>query len=339
MSAKTTPLRCSVKSCVSGGRGTLDASPGHDISLRRAFAYVSSSRVSALAQESLLMKSQGLPWFKCIPRVFREGMIGLTPEERGAYVTVILLIYERGEPIPDDAGWVAAHLAISVRNWTKLRSTLIVKSKIFETVVNGRTSLMDERAAKVISEQNDFRCKLSTNATIARAAKSATKENRTLAGASKAKPSDGLSSIETASKPKSLKIEDKKIPPISSNDEIAPPIGGLTTAKAKRAEKFVPESWQPSPAHFAKAIELGFGPELVHTEEPKFREFEFKNGKTSFDLAFHRWLRTSAERRGSNYGRGSPASTQPSGISRKGGNIVEGLVEAPDTRQRQRWGL
>lgn len=92
-----------------------------------------------------------LPWFKCYPTDFREGMVGLTCEERGAYITVLLLIYERGGSIPDDDAWLAANLWCSLRAWKKIRASLIVKGKLFALNVNGVDSLMNRRAADEIA--------------------------------------------------------------------------------------------------------------------------------------------------------------------------------------------
>jgi uncharacterized protein YdaU (DUF1376 family) len=93
-----------------------------------------------------------LPWFKCYPRDFREGMTGLTCEERGAYVTLLLLMYERGAPIADDDSWVAAQLWCSVRAWKKLRAALIVKGKIYALNYNGADCLMNRRAADELAK-------------------------------------------------------------------------------------------------------------------------------------------------------------------------------------------
>lgn len=93
-----------------------------------------------------------LPWFKCYPRDFREGLAGLTPEERGAYATVLMLIYERGEAIPDDDAWIASHIWASVRVWKKIRASLIVKRRLFPVNLNGVDSLMDERAATELAK-------------------------------------------------------------------------------------------------------------------------------------------------------------------------------------------
>lgn len=93
-----------------------------------------------------------LPWFKCYPRDFREGMLGLTCEERGAYATILLLIYERGAPVADDDSWIAAQLWCSVRAWKKVRAALVVKGKIYAVNYNGVPSLMNARAADELAK-------------------------------------------------------------------------------------------------------------------------------------------------------------------------------------------
>jgi len=85
-----------------------------------------------------------LPWFKFNPRDFLEGSVGLTAEERGVYITVLSLIYARGDAIPDEPRWLAGHCMLSVRAWNKHRAALIVKGKLFATD-DGR--LLNERAA------------------------------------------------------------------------------------------------------------------------------------------------------------------------------------------------
>jgi hypothetical protein len=122
----------------------------------------------------------GLPWFKCEPRRFREGLIGLTPEERGAYTTVIMLIYERVGPIPDEAKWIASHLNVSEKTWGKLRAALIVGGRIREIVVDGRTCLTDDRCEKVLSEQASLRDRFSAGGKQSRKSGASAKENNDL---------------------------------------------------------------------------------------------------------------------------------------------------------------
>lgn len=94
------------------------------------------------------------PWFKCNPRDFREGMVGLTREERGTYATVLLLIYERAGPVPDDdAAWMAGHLWCTVKAWKKDRDSLVAKGKLYRVEVDGRPHLMNQRAAEELAER------------------------------------------------------------------------------------------------------------------------------------------------------------------------------------------
>lgn len=103
----------------------------------------------------------GAPWFKCYPRDFNDGMVGLTLEERGAYVTILNLIYSRGGPIPEDKWWITSQLGCTARTWVKVRAALILKRKLFEVVYNGSPSLMNGRAAHEIAEFSETSRKFS----------------------------------------------------------------------------------------------------------------------------------------------------------------------------------
>ncbi|MDR7257809.1 hypothetical protein J2X47_001989 [Sphingomonas sp. BE270] len=58
------------------------------------------------------------------------GFMSLTLEERGAYQTVLDLIYDRGGPIADNERLLAGYMGCSVRKWRALRDELIAKRKI-----------------------------------------------------------------------------------------------------------------------------------------------------------------------------------------------------------------
>jgi uncharacterized protein YdaU (DUF1376 family) len=93
------------------------------------------------------------PWFKCYPRDFNEGMVGLTLEERGAYITLLNLIYARGGPIPEDPWWITSQLGCTSRMWVKVRASLLVKRKIYALEIEGEPYLMNTRAAEEIAER------------------------------------------------------------------------------------------------------------------------------------------------------------------------------------------
>lgn len=141
----------------------------------------------------------GLPWFKCYPRDFNDGMMGLTMEERGAYVTILNCIYARGGPVHDDPLYFRAMLQCSGKAWSKVRAALIVKGRLFEVNLNGKPCLMDERAAEEIEENLKMRRELSERgARGGRKTQAALKENNDIGQAPALAPlKPGSSDTET----------------------------------------------------------------------------------------------------------------------------------------------
>lgn len=103
----------------------------------------------------------GFGWHPREHRKALDGMLALTLEERGAYNTVLDLIYDREGPIPDDARWLAGWMGVSIRKWSSLRSALIEAGKIFAVNVNGIDCLMNRRAAIELENQTKLSRKLS----------------------------------------------------------------------------------------------------------------------------------------------------------------------------------
>ena len=93
-------------------------------------------------------------WYPREHRAALDGMLRLSLEERGAYNTLLDLMYDRGGPIPDDPRWLAGWMGVPVRRWAAIRAGLISAGKIYET--DGH--LMNDRAAAEIENQK----KLST---------------------------------------------------------------------------------------------------------------------------------------------------------------------------------
>ena len=65
------------------------------------------------------------PWHRRYHSDALAGMLSLTLEERGAYQTVLDLIYDRGGPIADNERLLAGYMNCSVRKWRALRSALL----------------------------------------------------------------------------------------------------------------------------------------------------------------------------------------------------------------------
>lgn len=93
----------------------------------------------------------GFKWYKRNADDALNGMMVLTLEERGAYNTILDLMYQRRGSIPDDARWIAGWLGCSLRKWSVLRASLIVKGKVFALTLNGVPSLANTRVEKECS--------------------------------------------------------------------------------------------------------------------------------------------------------------------------------------------
>lgn len=70
-------------------------------------------------------------WYKRCGADFIHGTMSLTLEEKGAYSLCLDLIYDRGQPIPDDARWLSGVCGVSIRKWNSIRDSLIQHGKIY----------------------------------------------------------------------------------------------------------------------------------------------------------------------------------------------------------------
>ena len=89
-----------------------------------------------------------LKWYKRDPRAALTGMMELTLEERGAYNTILDLIYVHDGALRDDAKFIAPWLNVRVKTWERLRRRLLDTGKIF---VHGG-ALHNERADDEVQE-------------------------------------------------------------------------------------------------------------------------------------------------------------------------------------------
>lgn len=69
-------------------------------------------------------------WIKWDPRAALVGMRVLSLEERGAYITVLDLMYCRGGRLEDDDAAIAHELGTDVRIWRRIRKRLIDLGKL-----------------------------------------------------------------------------------------------------------------------------------------------------------------------------------------------------------------
>jgi uncharacterized protein YdaU (DUF1376 family) len=99
----------------------------------------------------------GLEWYPRNSRKALKGMQGLSLELRGAYNTLIDLIYDRGEPVPDDDRWLAGQMGVSVRKWKQLRADLLAAGRIIARAERKGPVLSDELAEKELENQTSRR--------------------------------------------------------------------------------------------------------------------------------------------------------------------------------------
>lgn len=85
-----------------------------------------------------------LPYHKRYHSDALAGMMPLTLEERGAYNTLLDMIYDRGGPLIDNERLLAGYMNCSVRRWRQIREQLLDKGKIS---IN-RDGLIDNRRAR-----------------------------------------------------------------------------------------------------------------------------------------------------------------------------------------------
>lgn len=72
-----------------------------------------------------------IAWYKRDPRAALTGMMELTLEERGAYNTVLDLIYDRAGDLRDDERFIAGWCGCDVRVWRRIRARLLALGKLY----------------------------------------------------------------------------------------------------------------------------------------------------------------------------------------------------------------
>ncbi|ARR53473.1 hypothetical protein HY78_08575 [Rhizorhabdus wittichii DC-6] len=88
------------------------------------------------------------------------GFMSLSLEERGAYQTLLDMIYDRGGPIPGNDRLIAGYMGCSLRKWSTLREMLVAKGKI-RVLDDG--SITNDRAEKELENYAKTSRKLSEN--------------------------------------------------------------------------------------------------------------------------------------------------------------------------------
>lgn len=99
-----------------------------------------------------------IKWYKRDPEAALRGMHTLSLELRGAYNTILDLIYSRDGQLPDDDRFIAGFLGVDVRVWKRLKTALIDAGKLYVEAGMLRNETADvvvaTALARVVSAQN-----------------------------------------------------------------------------------------------------------------------------------------------------------------------------------------
>lgn len=88
------------------------------------------------------------------------GFMSLTLEERGAYQTLLDMMYDRAGPLPGNDRLIAGYMGCSLRKWASLREALVAKGKIR---VGDDGSITNDRVEKELENSVKTSRKLSEN--------------------------------------------------------------------------------------------------------------------------------------------------------------------------------
>lgn len=72
-----------------------------------------------------------IKWYKRDPDAALVGMADLDLMQRGAYNTVLDLIYSRGNALADDDKALAAVMRCDVRRWRSIKAALVATGKLY----------------------------------------------------------------------------------------------------------------------------------------------------------------------------------------------------------------
>ena len=89
-------------------------------------------------------------WYKRDPNAALEGMAVLTLEERGAYNTILDLIYTKDGKVDDDDRFLAGWMRVDVRVWRRIRRRLLDLGKLYIDGTYLRHSRADTEVSRAL---------------------------------------------------------------------------------------------------------------------------------------------------------------------------------------------
>jgi uncharacterized protein YdaU (DUF1376 family) len=254
--------------------------------------------------------SKTSPWFKLETADYLTGTEGLTWEEQGAFMRLLVLMYDRDGPLPDDDRIMARMLLGDIRTWRRVKASLTTKGKIKVTsagIINDRAMkeirARHNRADKAaeaaaarwsVSEQNGDSCAVATPE-LSDSYPIATEE---LSGHLSEKPNEINGTTYANAMP--YKKEKKKEIKKEKNTPLVPPArAGRTRAKEGYPDWFE-RFWRAYPGNRkqlkAKCFDLASqavkrGDAVIDQFAEAVNEGRAINEDPQYQMAPERWLR------------------------------------------------
>lgn len=97
-----------------------------------------------------------LAWHPRYHRDALDGMELMTLEDRGAYTTLLDMMYDRAGPVPDEDRMLAGQMLVSTRAWRIIRARLIEAGKIEVVDTPKGLALINDRAREELEKQTNL---------------------------------------------------------------------------------------------------------------------------------------------------------------------------------------
>jgi uncharacterized protein YdaU (DUF1376 family) len=225
-----------------------------------------------------------IKWYKRDPSAALNGMMELSLEERGAYNTVLDLIYSRDGNLHDDDRFIAGWLRVDVRVWKRIKGALLARGKLY---VDGDL-LRNERAdAEVLSALS--RVGSARDAGLASARSKAAKFDCQSRRNSSLERTVVDTDVGTPV-PTNHNHSQKEEPDGSSFPHI--PGTGKSGKRTPLRGSRLPADWQPVLTPKAQATVAAWPAGMLERELTKFRNHAADKGRLSKDwqAAFRTWI-------------------------------------------------
>lgn len=96
-----------------------------------------------------------LEWHPRYHRDALDGMERMSLEDRGAYTTLLDMMYDRAGPVPDEDRMIAGKMLVSTRAWRTIRARLIEAGKVEVVDTPKGPALINDRAREELEKQTN----------------------------------------------------------------------------------------------------------------------------------------------------------------------------------------